>query len=219
MPRPDASRFFLTERALIQRLRTPRHVQRYLRALPYNREASGETLRTFRGVVQHGTAHCLEAVLFTATVLEQHGYPPLALDIESQDGLDHVLFIYQQRGRWGTVARSRDWGLHGRLPVFRSVRQLVQSYMPPFVDATGRVKGFAMISLDELVPKTDWRFATTNVWSVERALIDLPHQKIRMSDASYRRHLERFRAFSASGQPQTRATMRALHGARIDRWL
>ena len=82
----------------------PRQVQRFLRAFPYNWEKDHQNLH---GVVGSGRAHCLEAVLFAATVLEQHGYPALALDLESQDGLDHVLFIYQENGRWGTVALSR----------------------------------------------------------------------------------------------------------------
>ena len=69
-------------------------------------------------MVEHGCAHCLEAALFAAVVLEQHGYPPLLLSFESIDRLDHVIFVYKQRGRWGSVARSRDPGLHGRKPVF-----------------------------------------------------------------------------------------------------
>src|SRR3989304_9680104 len=115
---PDRNDFTGAERQLIDTLRTPRQVQRFLRQFPYNWE---KTLRSFRGVVSHGRAHCLEAVLFAATVLEPHGYPALALDLESEDGLDHVLFIYRKDGQWGTVARSRDEGLHGRQPLFRSV--------------------------------------------------------------------------------------------------
>ncbi|HEX2309311.1 MAG TPA: hypothetical protein VHH91_01225, partial [Vicinamibacterales bacterium] len=102
------------ERRLINRLRTPAAVQAFLNALPYNTEREGETLRSFRGVVRTGTAHCLEAALFAAVVLEQHGYPPLVLSFESIDALDHVIFVYRQNGRWGSVARSRDPGLHGR---------------------------------------------------------------------------------------------------------
>jgi len=121
---PDRNDFTAAELRLVEALRTPRQVQLFLRRFPYNWE---KTLRTFRGVVSVGRASCLEAVLVSATVLEQHGYPPLALDLESEDGLDHVLFIYQQEGRWGTVARSRDEGLHGRRPVFPTVRALVGS--------------------------------------------------------------------------------------------
>ena len=67
-------------------------MQRYLNALPYNTEPppARATLRSFRGVARRGTAHCLEAALFAATVLEQHGYPPLVISFESIDALDHV---------------------------------------------------------------------------------------------------------------------------------
>ena len=67
--RADPPRLPLTpaERRLIARLRTPLAVQRWLNALPYNTERGGETLRSFRGVVQTGRAHCLEAALSAAT--------------------------------------------------------------------------------------------------------------------------------------------------------
>src|SRR5438094_10519892 len=107
------------ERRLLAKLRTPQRVQRYLNRLPYNNEPGGRaTLRSFRGVVRHGCAHCLEAALFAAVVLEYHGYPPLVLSFESTDRLDHVVFVYRHHELWGSIARSRDPGLHGRLPRF-----------------------------------------------------------------------------------------------------
>jgi hypothetical protein len=162
--------------------------------LPYNWERQGETLRTFREVVRHGSAHCLEGALTAATILEQHGYPPLLLDIESEDNLDHVLFLYRRRGRWGTVARSRDWGLHGRRPLFRTVRQLVMSYVDPYVDGSGRINGYGIADLRTLV-KGDWRLSNRNVWEVERALIKMPHQRIKTSDRRYQAVLRLFLAF------------------------
>ena len=80
---PPRARFTRAELALVTRLRTPAAVQAWLNALPYNAESGGETLRTFRGVVARGTAHCLEAALFAAVTLEQHGYPPLLMSLES----------------------------------------------------------------------------------------------------------------------------------------
>ena len=135
------------ERQLIRRLRTPMQVQRFLNALPYNIEPRGDTLRSFRQVLRHKTAHCLEAALFAACVLEHHGYPPLLMGLESADYLDHVIFVYRHRGRWGSVARSRDPGLHGRKPVFRSPRALAESYFDPYIDLTGRVTGYSVVSL------------------------------------------------------------------------
>jgi hypothetical protein len=186
--RPPRSAFTVTERRLIDRLRTPLAVQRYLNALPYNTEpAPGRaTLRSFRGVVRHGTAHCLEAAISAAVILEQHGWPPLVLSFESIDELDHVIFVYQKRGRWGSVARSRDPGLHGRRPVFGTPRALALSYVDPYVDETGRVKGYTVADLRALGPY-DWRLSAHNVWKVERMLLELPHRTIRTSDRKFAR--------------------------------
>jgi hypothetical protein len=180
-------------------LRTPDSVQRFLNRLPYNEEPHGRaTLRSFRGVVGEGCAHCLEAALFATVVLEQHGYPPLVLSFESIDQLDHVLFVYRRGGRWGSIARSRDPGLHGRRPVFASARTLALSYFDPYIDFTGRITGYAVINLAEVMGTYDWRVARTNVWKVERVLLDYPHRPIQSSDrrvdqlrARYRRFRER----------------------------
>jgi hypothetical protein len=172
-------------------LRTPLAVQRFLNALPYNTEPppGRATLRSFRGVVRHGTAHCLEAALAAAVILEQHGYPPRVLSFESIDELDHVIFVYQHRGRWGSVARSRDPGLHGRRPVFATPRALALSYVDPYVDFTGRVTGYAVVNLG-ILGDYDWRLSERNVWKVERVLLDYPHRAIRSADA----RIDRLRA-------------------------
>jgi hypothetical protein len=183
------------ERKLIARLRTPTQVQRYLNALPYNNEPGGRaTLRSFRGVVSAGCAHCLEAALFAAVVLERHGFPPLVLSFESIDQLDHVIFVYRRRGRWGSVARSRDPGLHGRRPVFATPRALALSYVDPYVDFTGRVTGYAIVDL-RVMGRYDWRLAATHVWKVERMLLDYPHREIRSSDRRVDRLRARYRRF------------------------
>jgi hypothetical protein len=184
------------ERRLIARLDTPQKVQRFLNALPYNIEPHGRaTLRSFRGVVRHGCAHCLEAALFAAVALEHHGYPPLVLSFESIDHLDHVIFVYQHRGRWGSVARSRDPGLHGRKPVFKTARALALSYADPYVDFTGRVTGYAVVDVAREMGAYDWRLADTNIWKVERMLLDHPHRPIATSDARTRWLRHRYRAF------------------------
>ncbi len=192
---PGRSAFTAREWRLIERLSTPARVQRHLNALPYNTETAGETLRSFRGVVAAGTAHCFEAAMFAAVVLEQHGYPPLVLSFESVDHLDHVLFVYRQNRRWGSVARSRDPGLHGRRPVFATPRALALSYVDPYVDYTGGVKGYAVADLREM-GAYDWRFSRRFVWPAEQFLLDYPHRRIRPDPrrmADLRRRYRRFR--------------------------
>ena len=189
--------FTKQERALIDRLRTPQQVQRFLNALPYHTEPppGRATLRSFRGVVRHHTAHCLEAALAAAVILEQHGYPPLVLSFESIDNLDHVLFVYQRNGRWGSVARSRDPGLHGRKAVFRTPRDLALSYVDPYIDCTGRITAYAVADLGRLMGTYDWRLSERNVWRVERELLEYPHRPIRSSDDRINRLRTRYKAF------------------------
>jgi len=193
--------FTASERRLIARLRTPAAVQAFLNRLPYNEEPHGRaTLRSFRGVVRRGCAHCLEAALFAAAVLEQHGYPPLVLSFESIDELDHVIFVYRlpgKKARWGSIARSRDPGLHGRRPVFATPRALALSYVDPYVDFTGRVTGYAVVDLRSM-GGYDWRLADTNVWKVERMLLDYPHRTIRTSNRRIDALRKKYRAFRAA---------------------
>ena len=184
MSPPGLSEFTAKERAVIERCRTPYLVQRWLKGLPYNYERRGETLRTFPAVVRSQSAHCLEAALAAATILEHHGYPPLLMDLESLDDLDHVMFIFRANGRWGSVARSRDPGLFGRRPIFRSPRALARSYFAGYVDLTGRINGYGLLDLRTL-DRVDWRRSPRNVWTVQDTLIHMGHHRLHMRDAEY----------------------------------
>ena len=192
---PPAVPFTPAERRLVDTLRTPAAIQRWLNALPYNTERGGPTQRSFRGVVRHGEAHCMEAALSAATILEQHGYPPLVMSLESIDQLDHVIFVYRGSQGWGSVARSRDPGLHGRRPVFRRLRDLALSYVDEYVDLTGGVRGYGVADLRTLMNGYDWRLSSKNVWAVEQALIDLPHRAIRTDQVRIERLRRKYRAF------------------------
>jgi hypothetical protein len=191
---PGKEDFTGAEWKLIQRLRTPAQVQTFLSSLPYNWERAGGTQRSFREVLKRGEAHCMEAALAAAVILEQHGHPPLLLSLESWDKLDHVIFVFQKRGLWGAVARSRDLGLHGRRPIFRTLRQLAWSYFDPYVDFSGRLIGYGLGDLYDL-GNYDWRFSSRNLWKVENYLREIPHRAIRSSDRRYDRLHERYQEF------------------------
>lgn len=194
MPSPSRAGFTPTERAIIERWHTPYLVQRWLKSLPYNHERRGETLRTFRRVVRLHTAHCLEAAVSAATILEAHGYPPLLMDLESVDELDHVVFLFRQDGRWGCVAKSRDPGLFGRKPVFRTPRDLAEDFFAGYVDHTGRITGYGILDLRTLT-RVDWRRSERNVWAVQEALYEMPHHPLHMPDAEYAAWHERYERY------------------------
>lgn len=192
--RPGKDRFTKKEWELVQQLNTPAKVQRFFSSLPYNWERDGGTMRSFRELVRRNEAHCLEAAVGAAVILEQHGYLPLLLDLESVDLLDHVIFVFKENGGWGSVGRSRDIGLHGRKPVFRTLRDLVWSYFDPYVDFSGRLKGYGITSLYEL-GNYDWRFSPRNMNKIEDHLRAIPHRRLYSSDARYNKLLARYHRY------------------------
>jgi hypothetical protein len=192
--KPLKRSFTENEWKLIQSLHTPVRVQRFFSSMPYNWEREGGTLRSFRELLKLNEAHCLEAAVGAAVILEQHGYPPLLIDIESVDLLDHVIFVFQHDGLWGSIGRSRDIGLHGRRPLFRSLRDLTWSYFDPYVDFSGRIKGYGLTNLYDL-GNYDWRFSPRRMSKVEDHLRKIPHQPILSSDKRYEQLLARYKKY------------------------
>jgi len=62
---------------------------------------------------------------------------------------------------------------------------------------TGRLTGFAVVDLRRM-GGYDWRFASRNVWAVERMLLRLRHHRIERSGERVRRLRRRYRAYLAS---------------------
>jgi hypothetical protein len=186
--------FTAREWKLVQRLNTPAKVQRFFSSMEYNREPNGGTMRSFRELIKRHEAHCLETAVGAAVILEQHGFPPLLLDLESHDLLDHVLYVFKEDGRWGSIGRSRDLGLHGRKPVYRSLRDLAWSYFDPFVDFSGRLKSYALTSLYEL-GNYDWRFSPRKMTKIEDHLRAIPHKPLHSSDKRYEKLFERYHRY------------------------
>jgi len=68
------------------------------------------------------------------------------------------------------------------------------SYVDPYVDGSGRIGGFGVLDLRSL-RHADWRLSARNVWAIERALIAMPHQKLKTSDRRYQAMLRQYLAF------------------------
>lgn len=176
--------------SLSLQLTTPENVQEYILTMSYNHEPDGETLRSAEQSLKHNTGHCLETAFVAAALLERSGYPPLILSLESQDLMDHVVFIFKQNTYWGAIGRSRETGLQGRKPVFRTIRDLMWSYYNPYIDDTSRLIGYQVFHLDET--QADWRFSPLNVWRVANYLCEEKHIRLNTSDTRYKKLMRRY---------------------------
>jgi hypothetical protein len=114
-------------RAKFLSLETPFGIQEYLDSMPYIAE---ERDRSPLNVMLDRQCHCLDGGLFAALALWQIGFKPLLIDLAPDPGMDddHVLALYQQNGRWGTVAKSNYVNLGFREPVYKNLRELVMTY-------------------------------------------------------------------------------------------
>jgi hypothetical protein len=188
-------RFTPRERRLIRGYRTPTQVQGFLHGLRYNNKTP-YTIKSFRQVIRTGSAHCLEGAITAAVILEQYGYPPLILDIESKADPDHVVYLYRSKmtGLWGAIGKSREPGLCGRKAVFKTVRSLVYSYFDAFIDLEGRIIGYCIGNLNDM-GNYNWRFSEKNLWKVDRFLDHIPHKKIRSSNRRYKYWHDRYLEF------------------------
>lgn len=174
---------------LSRHLNTPDKVQEYLHTFEYNK---ADTMYSALTALKLKKAHCLEGVFVAAAILEHCGYEPCVLSMESQDRLDHCLFIYQIKGRWGSVGKSRDRGLSGRTPRYRSIKDLVWSYFDAYIDRTGKITAWQVAHLDEI--SCDWRTSSKNVWDLENHLLEIKHHKLVSSPTRYKKNLKRYLA-------------------------
>lgn len=170
---------------------TPTQAQDWLRTLAYNK---ADTMYGLHGVLRRKKAHCLEGVLSVAALLEPHGYPPLILDLESKDHLDHTLFLYKVNGKFGTVAMSRDIGLDGRKPVFKTIRSLVQSYVIPYIDAKAEITGYGVLDLRTLADQS-WRTSTRQLWYIEDALLEMEHTSLTTKKSTIKKWRKKYLAY------------------------
>ena len=115
-------------------LATPRAIQTFLNALPYNPKPE---CKSPARVQREGTAHCFEGALFAASCLRTLGYPPLLMDLRAENDDDHVIALFREKGCWGAVAKSNFTTLRYREPVYRTLRELAISYFDFYFNVLG----------------------------------------------------------------------------------
>ena len=125
--------FSRQELQVIRRLNTPPKLQEFVTALSYNqshRISIVDVLRT-------QCADCLEAAAFASVVLSYHRINNFIMDLSSVRDEDHVLCVFKQKGKFGSIAQSKFLGLRYRNPVYSSLRELAMSYFESYYNFFG----------------------------------------------------------------------------------
>ena len=186
-PFPNVSEF-----KVFKKLNTPAKVQDFLSALAMNFETDGETCRSPREALLHGTAHCFEGAALAAAVFWYQGRAPLLLDLETT-GADesHVVAPFREGRYWGAVSKTHHSVLRFRDPVYKSIRELAMSYFHEYFLDNGQktLRRFSKHPLDFRAFADDWLVADYPIWGVHDTLITARHERV--ASASVLKHLRR----------------------------
>jgi hypothetical protein len=178
--RRDGSGFGLTPRELsrLRSLSPPWRIQKFLDDLAY--DAGGAGCRSPRRVLRERTVQCADGAYFAAAALRIQGHPPLIVDLEAVRDDDHVIAIFRQNGRWGSIARSNYSGLRFREPVFRTIRELVLSYFESYFNLA-REKTLRRFSQPVDLSRFDargWMTGEDDLWYIAEHLVGVRHERL-----------------------------------------
>jgi hypothetical protein len=166
------------EAARLRRLDPPWRIQKFLDDLDY--DFRGEGCRSPRRVLRERKVQCMDGALFAAGALRVQGHAPLILDLEAVYDDDHVLALYRSNGLWGAIARSNYSGLRFREPLFRTVRDLVLSYVEGYFNLRRQKtlrrhsRPFDLSRFDSI----DWMTATEDLWEIPNHLVGIRHYRL-----------------------------------------
>jgi hypothetical protein len=173
--------FSKREMSMLKQLDTPEKIQDFLDRLPTNRELDGDTVLSPLRVLHENKAHCIEAAMLAALILELHGEKPLILDlVANRRDQDHVICLFKRNGCWGAIAKTNHYCLGYRDPVYRTIREMVMSYFHEYLNKSGEktLRSYSLPINMRIFDKHDWRVAQDDIWVVPEHLLTVRHFKI-----------------------------------------
>jgi hypothetical protein len=144
------------ELRILDRLRSPASIQAFLDDIPYSDDP---IYRCPRSVMRDRKAHCMDGAVFAAAALDHIGLAPKLVDMRAVRDDDHVIAIYEVRGRLGAVAKSNFTTLRFREPVYRSLRELVMSFFDFYynVAAEKTLRAYSVPLAAASLAELEWR--------------------------------------------------------------
>lgn len=162
--------YFFTsdEHDLLARLSHPETVQEYLDGLTYDFDAADSQtrdVRSFRRVVKDQQAICFDAAFTAVTALQYHEYDPFFLKFllrSPERYLAHVVAIYSDGTKLGSVGFSRRESLKGKPPSFRTPSQILKDYKKSAFEEGYYTMNWSTVH-PSFLPTLDWKFSDENL--------------------------------------------------------
>lgn len=165
---------------VIKKLNTPKKVQDFLDALPFNFEEAGETYMSPRKVLESGRMHCFEGAIFACVCLEQSKIKNYLLDLKVKDlkkDYDHTLCVFKTGKYWGAISKTNHSVLRWRDPIYKNIRELAMSYFHEYFLDSGEKTLKSYSKPFDIWKKfgTKWVTAEEDLDEIAEALDKSPH--------------------------------------------
>ncbi len=167
--------FTKEEITILKKLNTPYKIQQFVDSLVYH---EGRRLAPIN-VLRQRKADCVEAAVFSSVVLMFHKIENFFIDLGTIRDEEHVLCVYKQNNKYGSIAQSKFINLKGRNPVYNSVRELVMSYFEHYFNFYGELSLRRYSIPIRLSRKNfDWIYKNRKMYEFEKSLDNFKHYTI-----------------------------------------
>jgi hypothetical protein len=164
---------------LFRKLNTPQKVQGFLDMLKINFEEQGDTCMSPRSVLEAGKAHCMEAAMLAAAILEFHGHKPLLMDLRAdKHDYDHVVTLFKVGKCWGAISKTNHATLRYREPIYQNLRELAISYFHEYFNNDNGIKSLRDYSIPMDLRRFDnlsWRTSKEDLFDIAYELDCVRH--------------------------------------------
>jgi len=157
------------------RVASPLEAQAVLEGLKHSRRYLPK-VRSAQVSIKSGEATCLEAVFIAAMLMEDLGFPPKVLALDTIDDVGHAVYMYETKEGYRSLGRSSSPELQARHEPHKTVRDLAASYREGL-----RNLGYTLWRFGELDLRDcfwDWRTSREDLSRIQRSLTACAHQRI-----------------------------------------
>ncbi|NLE07494.1 MAG: hypothetical protein GX627_02715 [Parcubacteria group bacterium] len=127
--------------SLIKKLNTPKKIQDFLDAIPFNFENERETYWPPQKILEKKKAHCFEGAVLACFCLQKNNIENYLMDLKVKNlkkDSDHTLCVFKINGYWGAISKTNHSVLRFRDPIYKNYRELAMSfYHEYFLDKNG----------------------------------------------------------------------------------
>jgi len=163
---------------LFRRLNSPSKIQGFLNSMKINFEENGDTCFSPKKVLQEKKCHCVEGAVLAAMILRFYGREPILVDLTSSaKDFDHVVAVFKNHGKFGSISKTNHAVLRYREPVYNSVRELVMSFFHEYFTDDGKktLRSYSVPVNLKIFDDLGWMSSSDEVWYIPEHLAKVKH--------------------------------------------